>query len=76
MSPKSLGIAQNIGLSKIPTTNFARHTYSTVMKRAHVPIEMISENLGHSSVGTTQIYLDVFEKEQCREVVKHLTAFK
>lgn len=69
-------IAQNIGLSRIPTTNFARHTYSTVMKRAHVPIEMISENLGHSSIRTTQIYLDSFEKEQRKEIVKHLTAFK
>lgn len=69
-------IAQNLGLSRIPTTNFARHTYSTVMKRANVPIEMISENLGHSSIRTTQIYLDSFEKEQRKEAVKFLTAFK
>lgn len=69
-------IAQSIGLNIKLTTNSARHSYSTVLKRAGVPIEMISENLGHSSLKTTQIYLDSFEKEQQKEVVKFLTAFK
>lgn len=69
-------IATELDLEKIPTTNFARHSYSTVLKRAGVPIEMISELLGHSSIKTTQIYLDSFEIEQKVEVSKHLTAFK
>lgn len=69
-------IALELHLEKIPTTNFARHSYSTVLKRAGVPIEMISELLGHSSIKTTQIYLDSFEMEQKIEVSKHLTAFK
>ncbi len=69
-------IAEKIELTRIPTTNFARHTYSTVLKRAGVPIELISENLGHSSIKTTQLYLDSFEKEQRKEAVKFLTAFK
>ena len=74
---KYLGrISDNLELSRKITTNFARHSYSTVLKRAGVPIEMISEQLGHSTIKTTQIYLDSFEKEQKKETSKFLTAFK
>lgn len=69
-------IAKKLKLDRIPTTNFARHSYSTILKRAKVPIELISENLGHTSIKTTQLYLDSFENEQKKEAVKHLTAFK
>ena len=69
-------IAQDLKLERAPTTNFARHSFSTVLKRAGVPIEMISEQLGHTSIKTTQIYLDSFESEQKREITKFLTAFK
>jgi integrase len=37
---------------------------------------MISEQLGHSSIKTTQIYLDSFEHGQKRDVAKFLTSFK
>ena len=69
-------IAKNLKLERVPTTNFARHSFSTVLKRAGVSIEMISEQLGHSSIRTTQIYLDSFEREQKREITKYLTSFK
>ncbi len=69
-------IAKELGLERMPTTNFARHSHATVLKRAGVPIEMISELLGHSSIKTTQIYLDSFEMDQKVEVAKHLSAFK
>jgi integrase/recombinase XerD len=69
-------IAGNLKLERIPTTNYARHSFSTVLKRAGVSIEMISEQLGHSNIKTTEIYLDSFEKEQRKEIPKHLTAFK
>lgn len=65
-------IGAKLGLSKLPTCNFARHTYSTVLKRANVPIEVISEALGHFSVKTTEIYLDSFENEKRAEISKHL----
>lgn len=42
---------------KIPLTKYvARHTYSTVLKRAGVSASVISEQLGHSDEKTTQIY--------------------
>lgn len=69
-------IASNLGLERTPTTNFARHSFSTILKRSGVPIEMISEQLGHTSIKTTQIYLGSFERGQKREITKYLTSFK
>lgn len=69
-------IAECLKLERVPTTNFARHSYATILKRAGVPIEMISEQLGHTSIKTTQIYLDSFESDQKREITKFLTPFK
>jgi integrase/recombinase XerD len=69
-------IAEDIKLERVPTTNFARHSFSTVLKRAGVPIEMISEQLGHTSIKTTQNYLGSFESDQKREITKYLTSFK
>ena len=39
----------------------ARHTYATELKRAGVPMEVISEALGHSDLKTTKIYLKEFD---------------
>ena len=38
-------IAEDLKLERVSTTNFARHSFSTVLKQAGVPIEMISEQL-------------------------------
>jgi site-specific recombinase XerD len=46
------------------TSYTARHSYATVLKRNNVNIAFISESLGHTSLSTTQIYLDSFEKEE------------
>lgn len=69
-------ISTNLELSRHITTNFARHSFSTVLKRTGVPIEMISEQLGHSNIRTTEIYLDSFESEQKKEAMKNLLSFK
>jgi integrase/recombinase XerD len=69
-------IAEDFKLDRLPTTNLARHSFSTVSKRAAVSVEMISEKLGHSLIKTTQIYLDSFESQEKREITKFLTSFK
>lgn len=69
-------IAKDLKLERVPTTNFARHSFSTILKPAGVPIEMISEQLGHTSIKTTEIYLRSFESDQKREITKFLTSFK
>ncbi|MBN8853036.1 MAG: hypothetical protein BGO55_14115 [Sphingobacteriales bacterium 50-39] len=54
----------------------ARHTFSTVLKRSGVSIEFIQESLGHTNIRTTEKYLDSFEREVKKELVRRLTAFK
>jgi integrase len=69
-------IARTLDLKIKPTTAHARHSFSTVLKRAGVSTEMISEQLGHSNIKTTEIYLDSFEKKQRQELSKHLLSFR
>ena len=44
-----------------------RHSWATNAKYQGIPIEMISESLGHKSIKTTQIYLKGFELEKRTE---------
>ena len=46
----------------------SRHSWATTAKYRGVPIEMISESLGHKSIKTTQIYLKGFELKERTEV--------
>ena len=41
-------------------TYTARHTWATAGKYCHIPIEIISEGLGHASVTTTEGYMKGF----------------
>ena len=51
--------------------DFAHRFYwATTAKYRGVPIEMISESLGHKSIKTTQIYLKGFELEERTKVNK------
>lgn len=68
-------IAMRLGIEKHVTTYSARHSFSTVLKRKGVPIEFISEALGHSSKKITEIYLDSFEDETYRGYSENLTNF-
>ncbi|MEJ8756382.1 tyrosine-type recombinase/integrase [Pontibacter sp. H259] len=68
-------IAAAVGIEKNISTYVARHTYSTILKRAGAPIEVISEALGHQDVQTTESYLDSFEDDVKRHYANQLTAF-
>jgi integrase len=46
------------------TSYTARHSYATVLKRKGANIAFISESLGHTSLATTQFYLDSFDKDE------------
>ena len=69
-------IAKNIGINQNITTYWARHSYSTILKRSGAPIEFISEQLGHQSTQVTQSYLDSFENEQRAKYSASLMNFK
>ena len=68
-------IAEAVGIEKKVTTYTARHCYSTMLKRSGVPIEFISESLGHKDIRTTESYLDSFEDKHREEFSKRLLEF-
>ena len=53
-------------------TYTARHSFATVLKRSGVNVAIISEALGHTSLSTTQFYLDSFDNEQIDDAMKNL----
>jgi integrase/recombinase XerD len=68
-------VAIDTGIDCKIGTYVARHTHSTVLKRKGVPTEFIKENLGHSSLLTTENYLDDFEDHVKIEYNKLLLDF-
>lgn len=69
-------ILVKLGIDKKVTTYVARHTFSTVLKRAGASTEFIQEALGHSDITTTQSYLDSFDREVKKEFASRLISFK
>lgn len=68
-------IGKELGFEKPLTTYVARHSFSTVLKRGGAPIEYIAEALGHSSLKTTESYLDSFEDDVKRKYNDLLVQF-
>jgi integrase len=66
-------ISEDLGLERPISTNWARHSFSTFLKSGLIPIEVISEALGHSSIETTKIYLDSFEDDVLEMIAKRLS---
>lgn len=61
-------LAKALHLNSHVTSYTLRHSWATTAKYLGVPIEMISESLGHKSIKTTQIYLKGFELKERTEV--------
>lgn len=64
------GLAKALRLASPVTSYTLRHSWATTAKYRGVPIEMISESLGHKSIKTTQIYLKGFGLRERTEVNK------
>lgn len=69
-------IRTKLEIKRSVTTYVARHTFSTVLKKAGVSTEYIIEALGHTSIQTTENYLYSFEKEMKKEYANKLLAFE
>jgi len=67
-------IGKVIGIEGL-STNTARHSYATVLKRSGANISYISESLGHNDLKTTENYLASFEKEERIKNAALLTNF-
>ncbi|WP_282016160.1 tyrosine-type recombinase/integrase [Marinifilum flexuosum] len=68
-------IAEKLEIDVKITTYYARHSYSTVLKRSGVSIDFIREQLGHQTTKVTQNYLDSFEDEQREKFTASLLDF-
>lgn len=54
-----------------PVTSYSiRHSFANLLKEQHIPIEVISELLGHQSIRTTQVYLRSFSLEKLKEITE------
>ena len=65
-------ITKATGLPKISTYT-ARHSYATNLLRAGAPVELISGQLGHSRITTTQSYLEGFDMDDIYKYNKTLS---
>lgn len=61
-------LAKRLHISSPVSSYTFRHSWATTAKHLGVPIEMISESLGHKSIKTTQIYLKGFELSEKTKV--------
>lgn len=61
-------LARAAGITATVSSYTIRHSFASILKELDVPIEMISELLGHKSITTTQIYLKSFSLEKLASV--------
>lgn len=67
-------VCEALGIGRI-TTYSARHSFASVMNSEGVPISYISEQLGHTSIRTTQTYLAGFGRDARVQNARMLTSF-
>lgn len=60
-------ISLDLKFEDMITTYWARHSFSTHLKRNNIAIGIISEALGHTTTETTEIYLDSFNIETLKK---------
>lgn len=68
-----LKISEMLHLDVPLTTYVARHTWATNAKKAHIPLPVIQEALGHTSIRTTEIYLQQFETQMIEQINERIT---
>jgi len=69
-------IAKNLGISDRITTYVARHSYSYIMLNSGAAIELLSSNLGHSNIKTTQNYTSSgFKLDTKKKFAEIITSF-
>jgi len=69
-------VRQAVGIPATITSYTARHSFASILKNSGVPVQFISESLGHSNVLTTAAYLDSLEDTARAEIAKNLTNFE
>lgn len=68
--------AKEAGITKHVTFHVSRHTSATLLLNLNVPLEVVSKQLGHEHISTTQIYAKIMSKTQATAVTKMDGLFK
>ena len=69
IQPGKVAIDENI------STYYARHSFSTNAIRSGASMELVSEQLGHADLKTTQNYFSGFEDDSIEDLTKKLMNF-
>ncbi len=56
-------VASACGIDKNVTSHIARHTYATWCLSHGIPLEVVRDTLGHTSIKTTEIYAKMINKK-------------
>ena len=63
-------IGEMIGLQMPLTTYVARHTWASIARDMNISIAIISQGMGHTSLKTTQVYLNSIDTSRINEANK------
>jgi len=68
-------LAKKINIDSNISTYYARHSFSTNAIRSGASMELVSEQLGHADLKTTQNYFSGFEDDSIEDLTKKLMTF-
>jgi integrase len=73
MINEALKVIGGIAKIKVPLTfHLARHSFAYNAMKINVPIGIIKNAMGHSSIKTTEMYLGAFNDDEINEALKSL----
>jgi site-specific recombinase XerD len=68
-------LAKKVKIDENISTYYARHSFSTNAIRSGASMELVSEQLGHADLKTTQNYFSGFEDDSIEDLTKKLMNF-
>ncbi len=68
-------LAKKVNIDENISTYYARHSFSTNAIRSGASMELVSEQLGHADLKTTQNYFSGFEDDSIEDLTKKLMNF-
>jgi site-specific recombinase XerD len=68
-------LAKKVNIDENISTYYARHSFSTNAIRSGASMELVSEQLGHADLKTTQNYFSGFEDDSIEDLTKKLMTF-
>lgn len=68
-------LATEVGIQEKITSYTARHSWATIAFHLKVPVGLISNAMGHSSIMVTETYLKPFDEEEIQKVNRMIISY-